>query len=701
MRRLLAISVTLAMMLVWFSPAKPGSLRSFEFPGLRPSKHQIKWDKRRISIALSSSLNTPGPNFKIGSDVVGAVRRALSRWAGATNITFIESLSTAQSISSETGDGISLVTIADTRENNAIFSGAEMTGRTRVFYDPDTGNISEADISINPHPALSDGSPVQFSTDGTPGTYDLESTFTHEIGHLLGLDHSVVMGSTMQARQGLNGVFGLPAFTARTLSEEDRERVRSRYGPSDNDGAIAGKASASLAGARIWVEHNTTGRVTGASTVSADGSYRVDALVPGNYRVLVEQQDELFDNSAPTSDELKLARAAELARQIVVRSGSTSSAGASTAPPRTSFQFLNPRFLGINRELSSVALPLEPGRSFRVYLAGEGVDQVPEAAIQVNSPFFKIQAGSVALEQFGTSFPVIGFELAVAANAPFGDYSIRLQSNSGEVAYLAGGITIDPAVHSTTVNPLDDSHFFVAQHYRDVLGREPDPNGLEYWASQLEQCGSDVSCLRTRRLSISIAFFAESEFQRTGSFIYGLYKAIGRRPAFDEFNSDIKLMLETVAGIESKRQRLALDFVRRIEFTDKYPLNLTADEFVGSLLAESVKRGGADISSEREALLVLFDGSDAGRAAILSRLVASPGFVRAEYNRTFVLMQYFAYLRRDADEAGYKFWVNVLQTRAAREADAFRAVACAFLSSTEYQARFGMTHSRTNNECAR
>jgi hypothetical protein len=40
---------------------------------------------------------------------------------------------------------------------------------------------------------------------------------------------------------------------------------------------------------------------------------------------------------------------------------------------------------------------------------------------------------------------VISFEVSVAANAPPGDYSIRLQANSGEIAYLVGGITINPA----------------------------------------------------------------------------------------------------------------------------------------------------------------------------------------------------------------------------------------------------------------
>ena len=31
-------------------------------------------------------------------------------------------------------------------------------------------------------------------------------------------------------------------------------------------------------------------------------------------------------------------------------------------------------------------------------------------------------------------------------------------------------------------NPIDEASFFVAQHYRDYLNREPDAAGLQFWA---------------------------------------------------------------------------------------------------------------------------------------------------------------------------------------------------------------------------
>ncbi len=72
-------------------------------------------------------------------------------------------------------------------------------------------------------------------------------------------------------------------------------------------------------------------------------------------------------------------------------------------------------------------------------------------------------------------------------------------------------------------------------------------------------------------------------------------------------------------------------------------------------------------------------------------------FVKAEYNRAFVLAEYFSYLRRDPDEAGYQFWVEVLENH---DRNNYRGMVCAFLTSAEYQKRFGAVVTRTDSECS-
>jgi hypothetical protein len=68
----------------------------------------------------------------------------------------------------------------------------------------------------------------------------------------------------------------------------------------------------------------------------------------------------------------------------------------------------------------------------------------------------------------------------------------------------------------------------------------------------------------------------------------------------------------------------------------------------------------------------------------------------SQFNRAFVLMQYFGYLRRDPEPAGYEFWLNVLNNA---EPNNYRSMVCAFLTSAEYQLRFGSVQTRTNQDC--
>jgi matrixin len=436
---------------------------SFEVPGFEPGssrEREIKWPTKTIQIALSTSLISPSSAVKPESDVAGAVQRALNTWSITANITFVEVSSKAQSISPTSGgDGINLITIAPTAENLAIFGEGNNTARTRVFYDPESGEISEADIVINPSPYSAEGMPIQFSTDGTPDTYDLESTLAHEIGHFLGLGHSNVIGATMQAAQGLNGTYDSPAFTERSLSEADVTAIRSLYGSREKLGSIEGRILNSIdgallpaIGAHVWIEELSSGRVIGSSLTTPSGKFAIHGVPPGNYRAMVEHNDrsagEASALAAIGARELPMRqrafRSVEIKSRLRVAADKATTLNYILVPPQNSAPALNPRYIGINGELSTVPVPAKAGTKFTLYVAGEGVDQVPGSGLLISSAFITVDPASLMLQQFNTSTPVISFEVTVAANAPPGDYTIRLQSNSGEIAYLVGGITMNP-----------------------------------------------------------------------------------------------------------------------------------------------------------------------------------------------------------------------------------------------------------------
>lgn len=79
-------------------------------------------------------------------------------------------------------------------------------------------------------------------------------------------------------------------------------------------------------------------------------------------------------------------------------------------------------------------------------------------------------------------------------------------------------------------NPIDDSRFFVRQHYYDFLERQPDPAGLDYWTSQITACGSDAICLDQKRIDVSRAFWYAPEFLQEHP---GLRNPPGVSPDFD------------------------------------------------------------------------------------------------------------------------------------------------------------------------
>jgi uncharacterized repeat protein (TIGR01451 family) len=250
-------------------------------------------------------------------------------------------------------------------------------------------------------------------------------------------------------------------------------------------------------------------------------------------------------------------------------------------------------------------------------------------------------------------------------------------------------------------NPIDDSRAFVRQHYADFLNREPDASGLQFWTGEIESCGANAQCREVKRINVSAAFFLSIEFQETGYFVYRLHQAAfstGERLNLKTFLKDTQeIGREVVVGqgnwqaqLEANKQAFVGDFVLRPEFLAVYPATMSPAQFVDLL---NVNTGGSLTQAERDSLVAALSAGTTTRAAALRTVTENAVFTRREFDKAFVLMQYFGYLRRspadapDSDFSGWQFWLSKLNQFNGNFVNA--EMVKAFINSIEYRRRFG------------
>jgi hypothetical protein len=263
-------------------------------------------------------------------------------------------------------------------------------------------------------------------------------------------------------------------------------------------------------------------------------------------------------------------------------------------------------------------------------------------------------------------------------------------------------------------NRIDDPQFFVIQHYRDFLNREPDASGLAFWVNEITSCGTNAQCIQVKRINVSAAFFLSIEFQETGFLVYRFYKA-----AFDnlpgapvpvrlnEFLTDTQQIGQDVvvgapnwqAKLDANKQAFAAAFVTRSRFASAHATSLTPAQFVDALYANAGV--ATPPAAERTAAINEFAGAGntadtAARARALRRVAENSTLGQQELNRAFVLMQYFGYLRRNPNDPpelglnfdGYNFWLNKLNQFNGNFVNA--EMVKAFITSGEYRQRFAL-----------
>jgi hypothetical protein len=374
--------------------------------------------------------------------------------------------------------------------------------------------------------------------------------------------------------------------------------------------------------------------------------------------------------------------------------------------------------------LTFTGVPEGEGRRYGIDHDGNGLlnDDGPHSSVQISGRVVDVNGIGVP----GVTVGLSGKQSASATTDAGGRYSFNFVSTTGThtITPQKAGLGFTPGVRSlsnptwnqsvnfTTSavgNPSDASPFFVSQHYADFLNREPDAAGLAFWQNQIEGCGADQDCRRLKRDNVSGAFFLAIEFRETGYLVYRTYKAsFGDLPGkpvpltFQQLMTDTQRVGRNVIvnvgnwqqQIETNKQAFFVGWVQRPEFIARFPVAMSPANFVDTI---NTNTGNSLTPAQRDALVsqLTANNNTAGRASVMRQAAENSVFSSREFNRAFVLMQYFGYLRRNPDDApevglnfdGFNFWLNKLNEHNGNFIEA--EMVKSFIVSSEYRQRFG------------
>jgi hypothetical protein len=249
--------------------------------------------------------------------------------------------------------------------------------------------------------------------------------------------------------------------------------------------------------------------------------------------------------------------------------------------------------------------------------------------------------------------------------------------------------------------------FFVRQHYLDFLGREPEPG--EPWSAILRGCADQFNVdpnspsAGCDRITVSGAFFGSPEFKDKGFYLIDFYRvAFGRLPQYSEFVTDLASLVGTTAQqVFARRAAFANNFVQRPEFASIAALPNSS--YVTTLMAGTNGQnynltsittpdpanpdGATKVTLTTNDLINGLNANTLTKAQVLRAIVQSDQVVGVEAINAFVASQYYGYLRRTPEPAGFNAWVNYLTTHPTD----FRTMVNGFMNSIEYRLRFGPT----------
>ncbi len=352
-----------------------------------------------------------------GSDEA-AIARAFENWevSAASRAGFVRQADTwSQDINADSH----LIVFDEDGSSGWFPAGAGVVAVTPIRYATSDGRILDADILFN-------GRDYSFSTDRSAGSFDIQDVATHEIGHLLGLDHSPVLSATMWPWVSQQ------QDEHRSLAADDHAgaaALAARGNPGRLTGTLRGPGGGLLKGARISALSTFDGQLMASALSATDGRFTLRGLPVGDYHLHIAPVSDAFTSG-------NLIGAPNLAedfgadfwggwgapRLFVVLAGTNTTCGTWTgadAPPM--------------RESSTTPVILQPGQSGWVIVPMSGAPAAMNAWTR---------GGLIIVQQVQQTSNYLRAYVAISAAATAGVWDLFLQAPSGELAVASGAIEV-------------------------------------------------------------------------------------------------------------------------------------------------------------------------------------------------------------------------------------------------------------------
>jgi hypothetical protein len=369
--------------------------------------------------SISIVINSAGsPDITDGSHET-ALRMAIEAWNEdtLTNATLVENTNPlVQARTDWAADDIHMILFDETNSSGYFPGASGIVAVTPVFFYS-SGLIDDADIIYN-------GKDFQFTTSGQAGRMDVQDVGTHELGHLLGLDHSGWAGASMYP------YVDPTVILHRSLSADDITGMRDAY-PNGTFSTITGHIergdASDVEGAHV-VAVDVNGRTAGGTLSNALGNFIFDALPAGTYAIYASPLDY------PVSS-------------------ANLSAAYNTAVDFESTEFGN-AVVGVGASVDMGTLVVDPDVSISL---GRNSDDYPLRVIsgQLVARTIRganLNAGStltssdpaITITPTSWSGIAVQFNVTVPGGAAPGHVDLKVTSAAGDVSILTAGLEVTP-----------------------------------------------------------------------------------------------------------------------------------------------------------------------------------------------------------------------------------------------------------------